>query len=370
MKTRVMEVVASLSRGGAERIATTLARKLDPQHFETAAVALYDAGPGSLKPELDEAQVPVWTLGKRRGLDPRMWTRLARVLRSYGPHVVHTHSYVLRYVWPAAQTAGNAVIVHTIHNVADKEVEWLGRWFNRMAFRSGAVAVAISREVARSFRRVYGHEPDAVIPNGIHLEAYQDCGKRAEWRQAHGFQANDLLIASVARLDPQKDPLSLIRAFEKGLKEDGNCHLLLAGRGSLETEARLLAEAVGLRRRIHFLGTVTDVAAMLAACDIFALSSKWEGSPLAVMEAMAAGLPVVATAVGGVPELVEHEVTGLLVSPGDTARAAEALQSLARNPEKRRRLGTAARQKAVQFSDEKMTSAYGELFERLRETRR
>jgi len=370
VRTRVIEILATLNRGGAERVATTLARKLDPARFETSVAALFDPGPASFKRELDEAQVPVRTLGKSKGLDPRMWPRLARALRDWRPHIVHTHSYVLRYVWPAARMVGRMTIVHTVHNEADKEVDALGRWFNRMAFRSGAVAVAISGEIARSFRRVYGYEPHAVIPNGIDLGAYLDPSKRAEWRAAHGFQQNDLLIASVARLDPQKDPLALIRAFQSGLGEDPGCHLLLAGRGSLEAEARRLAEELGLGGRIHFLGTVTDVPELLSASDLFALSSRWEGSPLAVMEAMAAGLPVVAAAVGGVPELVEHEVTGLLIPPGEVSRAAEVLRALARDPEKRRRLGIAARQKAVQFSIEKMTSAYGELFERVRGTER
>lgn len=370
MKTRVMEILATLNRGGAERIATTLARKLDAERFETAVAALFDPGPASLKAELDTAGVPVRSLGKRKGLDPRMWPRLVQALRDWSPHVVHTHSYVLRYAWPAARMAGRIAIVHTVHNEASKEVDALGRWFNRMAFRSGAVAVAISGEIARSFRRVYGYEPYAVIPNGIDLGAYQDPGKRAAWREAHGFRQNDLLVASVARLDPQKDPLALIRAFHSGLGEEPDCHLLLAGRGSLEAEARRLAEELGLGSRIHFLGTVMDVPAMLAASDLFALSSRWEGSPLAVMEAMAAGLPVVAAAVGGVPELVEHEVTGLLIPPGEVSRAAEALRALARDPEMRRRLGAAGRQKAVQFSDEKMIAAYGELFERVRGSER
>src|SRR5206468_12249652 len=130
-------------------------------------------------------------------------------------------------------------------------------------------SVAISNEVARSFRAVYGTDADAVIPNGVDLAA-----PRTDWRQANGFSAEDVLIVSVARLDPQKNPLLLIDA----LPDDPRCHLLLAGDGELLDAARQKAG-----ERVHLIGVRSDIPDVLAASDIFALASDYEGLPVAVI---------------------------------------------------------------------------------------
>jgi glycosyltransferase involved in cell wall biosynthesis len=117
--------------------------------------------------------------------------------------------------------------------------------------------------------------------------------------------------------------------------------------------------------RTHFLGVRADVAELLSASDIFALASDWEGSPVSVMEAMAAGLPVAATAAGGVPELVEHGVTGLLAAPGDAPALADALAALARDPRRRREFAERSRERALRFSIGTMVAAYSDLFERV-----
>lgn len=335
---RVLEVLATLKRAGAEHVATSLACRLDA---ETAIVSLFDAFPGGYEPLLERSGVRVWHLGKRPGLDPRMFPRLARVMREFRPDVVHTHSYVLRYVLPVARRAR---IVHTVHNVAGREVDAFGRVVHRIAWRRGAVPVAVSKEVACSFRRVYGFEPE-LIPNGIDTAAYRRPPTRA---------GEELVVVSVARLDPQKNPLGLIEAFERVPRG----RLVLAGAGSL-------LEAVRGRPRVEAPGAVEDVPDLLASADIFALASDWEGSPVAIMEAMAAGLPVVATAVGGVPELVEHGVTGLLVPRGDMRALGDALAALAADPARRRSMGDAARRSAARFALGPMVSAYAALFRRL-----
>jgi len=223
----------------------------------------------------------------------------------------------------------------------------------------------VGHAIARSFHRVYGFEVAATIPNGVGLSFYRRPGAREAWRSAHGFHGDDVLIVSVARLDPQKDPLGLIQAFAHGLGRDSRCHLLLAGSGYLENAARACAERCGVSGRVHLLGVCSDVPDLLSAADFFALASRWEGSPLAVMEAMAARLPVVATAVGEVPELVATGVSGLLVPPGSIEMMGEALASLAHDGERRRAMGEAAGVRAAGFGVEAMVQAYEDLFERM-----
>jgi len=231
-------------------------------------------------------------------------------------------------------------------------------------------AVAVGEQVRHSLRELYGAEPAATIPNGIDSNAFRRPGARQQWRQENGFTEGDFLIASVARLEPQKNPLGLIESFAQafGAQAFGDAphwRLLLAGDGSLRETAREYSTRRGVGARVHFLGVRVDVAEMLAACDLFALSSNWEGSPLAVMEAMAAGLPVVATAVGSVPELVADGETGLLVTPGDERSFAVALASLACNPGRRHELAAAAVRHAAAFSVDAMVASYAGLFERL-----
>jgi glycosyltransferase involved in cell wall biosynthesis len=285
-----------------------------------------------------------------------MWTRLARVFREFRPDITHTHSYLLRYAFPVRQ----GTMVHTVHNVAGEEP---GRVVNRLAFRRGVLPVAVSQRVADSFLKTYGFTPAATIPNGIDIPCFHKPEARGEWRRSQGFADADVLILSVARLEPQKAPLDLIQAFARGCAQ---AHLLMAGDGSLLEAARMCAGHCGVAGRVRFLGVRSDVPEMLASADIFALASRWEGSPLALMEAMAARLPVVATSVGGVPELVEDGVTGILVPAGDTDALGQALARLAHDPERRRAMGVAAGVRATRFSVDAMVASYSELFERCR----
>jgi glycosyltransferase involved in cell wall biosynthesis len=356
---RVLEVLASLQRAGAERVAVSLACGLGRPEFETEVVSLYDAAPGGFEPVLEASGIPVWHLGKRRGLDPRMWTRLRQVIRRFRPAIIHTHSYVLRYVLPAA---GEARTVHTVHNLADREVDLLGRAIHRVAFRWGTLPVALGPEMARSFRAVYGREPAAVIPNGIDAARCHVPESREAWRRAHGFNSDDVLIVSVARLAQQKNPLALIDAFAAGPAHAVRCHLLLAGAGPLLEAARARAAAQGIAGRVHFLGVVSAIPELLSACDVFTLASDWEGSPVAVLEAMAARLPVVATAVGGVPDLVEVGRTGLLIPPGDVQALGAALASLVDDRARRSQFGEAGAARAASFDQSVMVASYAALF--------
>jgi glycosyltransferase involved in cell wall biosynthesis len=185
---------------------------------------------------------------------------------------------------------------------------------------------------------------------------------RIEWRTRQHFAQDAVLFTCVGRLEPQKNPLMLVRAF--AALDDPRAHLILLGEGSLHKELVTFIRERELRQRVHLLGKRMDIPECLAASDVFVLSSNWEGNPLAVMEAMAGGLPVIGTAVGGVPELVWSGQHGILVDPGDDAAFGRAMRVLLNNVEKRLTMAEAARVRAKEaFDVEAMVRGYMAIYE-------
>ena len=368
---RVLHVVSDFRQGGAEQVAASLLRTLNPEQFDARALALRGPFGSASERTLAEDGIPVWYMGKARGLDPLVLARVARTMARFRPHVVHTHTYALRYALPYELFRRPPAMVHTVHNLADKEIDWYGRWVHRLAFKRGVLPVAIASEVADSIRRVYGIDTPPLIPNGIPVETYRSPSiDREGWRNNEGFAPTDILFVCVAWLRPQKNPALLLEAFRRGPAFDPRAHLLFAGiadsqSGGLQAELERRIGASGLRERVHLLGLRSDVPELLNAADVFVLGSDYEGNPLAVLEAMSAGKPVVSTAVGGVPELVEGGC-GLLVPPRNARALSEAMRHMLENPEARRSMGEASARRAVErFDLSVMTGAYEDLYKRL-----
>ncbi len=363
---RVLHVVPDLVPYGLENMVAGLCTK-SGAGIRTGVVSLYGEVEGSLAPKLRDAGVPVFHLDKKRGFDPRMFTRFDSVIRRFRPDVVHTHNYVLRYTLPSCLLRGVAARVHTIHNVADHEVDRIGVGMQKLVFPATVHPVAIAGEVARSFQRVYGYEPPSTIPNGVPLEKFRAArGLRTFWRRKERIPESATVILCVARLFEQKNHKTLLSAFAQAVEYVPDALLLLAGDGELLGNLEAQARDLGVQDRVRFLGRRSDIAHALAASDIFALASLWEGNPLSVMEAMAAGRPGVVTRVGAIPELVRHGEDGLIVDPGDTRAMTEALVRLCADPELRRLMGDSARERAQErFSEEAMVDSYERLYRRL-----
>jgi glycosyltransferase involved in cell wall biosynthesis len=292
--------------------------------------------------------------------------RVARTMGHFRPQVVHTHTYVLRYAFPYMLCRRVPAMVHTVHNLAEREVEWYERWVHQLAFRRGVLPVAIAREVADSIRRVYGIDDVTLIPNGIPVDTFRAPSiDRERWRNKEGFAPTDVLFVCVAALRPQKNPALLLEAFHRGAASDPRARLLFVGEGDLKSELERQIGALGLQERVHLLGLRSDVPEMLNAADVFVLSSDYEGNPLAVLEAMAAGKPMICTAVGGVPELVEGEC-GLLVPPRDAQALSKAMSYMLESPKARQTMGGASARRAVERFDLRvMTEAYEDLYREL-----
>jgi len=347
-KVRVMHVVPNFGPGGAERLVVDLLGAFDPNRFEVAAASLYPESGTMLEREIREKGIEVFYLSKRRGPDPRMIPQLHRLFCSFRPDVVHTHLYVLRYTLLPTLLSRVPARAHTVHNIAQKEVDGIGKLVHRIAFRlASVVPVSISQEVADTVRATYGrniHTP--LIYNGIPTKQFVSKTARSATPKGKSH-----VWIHIGRFAPQKNHLLLVEAFALAVREHPEMELWLVGDGPLRAAVEAAVTELDLEAKTSFLGLRADVPQLMASSDALVLSSGWEGLPLTVLEAMAAGKPVVATAVGGVPELVEDGATGILVPPGDAKALAQGLLRLAQDPDLRRRMGRAAQKRAIERFD-------------------
>jgi glycosyltransferase involved in cell wall biosynthesis len=367
-KARVLQLIPSLPVGGAERMLLQLVTHLDRARYELTVVSLHRLG-SSMERDFAAAGFEVVFLEKRLGFDGRMFARIARALRRAHPDIVHTHRPVLHYALPSLLGRLRRRTVHTVHNIAEREVMGAAKVGHWLAIRAGVAPIAICGAVADGIRRVYGVPARAIIPNGIPVAAFSAPRvPRQEWRRLQGIPDDAILFTCVARLSAQKNVGVLVQAFA-ALGRRPDRMLLLCGDGEGQGRLEDAAKRLGVADRVRFLGSRPDVPEVLGASDVFVLPSLYEGHPLSVMEAMAAGRPVIATAVGGVPEVVRPGETGLLVAPGDFQALATAMERLAGDAAERERLGrNGARIAAERFDVSQMAAAYDRLYQELLST--
>jgi len=380
---RVLQLIDSFGVGGAERLVATLATKLDPERFSVIPCAIGAGGP--LVEEFRAAGVPYHVLGiQRRSVltGPlfladlrRVVTALARTLREDAVDIIHCHmteGTLLGLL--GARRAGLRGICATVHNVivASPRRTWdLRRWLlqramdsvfarvDRIITVSAQVATTIQRSTKIPGRRV------VTIPNGVEAERYHRAEDRRELRQRLGLADSRPLAITVGRLVPQKGHTYLFAALAR-LPEARRPLTLIVGDGPDRAMLQSRVVELGLAQDVQFLGNRTDVPLLLGAADIFVLPSLWEGLPLVLLEAMAAGVPTVITAVGGNPEVIEDGKSGLLVPPADASALATAMRALLDDPQQRASIRQHARQRFDRhFSMQQFVRAHERLYEEL-----
>ncbi|EIW00666.1 glycosyltransferase [Thermoanaerobacter siderophilus] len=366
-RVKVLQIIPNFGYGGAERLTVNLMKYLDKERYEIRAISMFGPLHTELEKILKNENIPVYYLGKKKGFDPRMFFRIDKIIKSFKPHIVHTHRYVLRYVLPSLLLHKVPVKVHTVHNIAEKEVDKVGKLVHKIAFSFGVIPISISRLVSESLTSVYGIKNIPLILNGIPVEYYQKVNiSREEWREKEGFQKEDFLFVNIARLAPQKNQALLIEAFAKGPAKHDNSKLIIVGNGEERERLEEITKLHRLEKKVYFLGIRTDIPDILNASDVFVLSSDWEGNPLSVMEAMAAGRPVIATSVGGVPELIQNNITGILVPPKNVNAFSKAMLMLIENKDLCQKLGEKAKEVAEkEFDISVMVKKYEKLYESL-----
>jgi glycosyltransferase involved in cell wall biosynthesis len=360
-RIKVMQVTWSLVAGGAEIYAFTIARNLAAERYTTELCAL-DQG-GALEDEIKRQGIPYRVMNRRQGIDLRLIWRLYRLFAKTRPRIIQTHHFnQLFYSFIGARLVG-ARLVHTEHSLEDYE----GRRKMRIALRLLSIfcrkVIAIGDD-SESFMREQVGIPEkklTVIRAGIDLKAFNESKREA--RAALGLGATERVVTIIARLYPEKNHKLLLAAFAEVCKQVTDARLLIVGEG-IEREA-IQAEItrLELKERVRMLGVRRDVAKILAATDVFALSSDREGLPIVALEAMAASRPVVSTAVGDLPLVINDRETGYLVPPNDAHALASALIELLNDESLATRIGEAARASVQPFGLETMISRYQNLYE-------
>ncbi len=342
---RILLVVDSLDIGGAEWHVVDLASALRRKGYEVSVAC---SVVGELSGLLERAGIPVRLLLRRlvkRRLSTAFAWKLRRCVKEGRFDLVHAHIYASATAAAIATLGAGVPLVITEHT----EAPWRSRrarWTSRWVYRRAEHIIAVSKAIHRLLIEGYAVPPDrvTVIPSAVvpvpDAPTHASPEIPAEWQEGP-------LIGRVARLQPEKGIATFLEAAARVSALFPEARFLVIGDGPLRRELEALAGRLGLDRRVHFLGFRPDARALIELLDVLVVSSLSDGTPLVVLEAMAAAVPVVGSAVGGIPDQIRHEREGLLVPPGDLVALGDALLRLLRSPTYARRLGEAGRQRAA-----------------------
>ncbi|MFQ5795733.1 MAG: glycosyltransferase [Candidatus Bipolaricaulia bacterium] len=345
MKIRILHVITTIDVGGAENHLLSLVRGLDRERYQITIA--YLKGRGELRDTLQGLGATVIPMKMRFDTDVRVLGRLLRLIRTHRYHIVHTHlPRADLYGILAARLTGVPAILSSKHNVywalRRNPYRSIHRWISSFCDR----IIVISGYVG-AFMAEIGLDPERIttVRYGLDPSPYARLNDRAPIRKEFGIEPETSLVGTIARLTEQKGLLHLIRAFANVLKQAPASWLLIVGRGELETEMKRLTRELEIEEHVIFAGFRTDIPAILAEFDLFVLPSLWEGFGLVLLEAMAANLPIVATAVTAIPEVVTDGETGILVPPGDVPALSDAMLKLIQDRDLARAMGRAGRRR-------------------------
>jgi glycosyltransferase involved in cell wall biosynthesis len=364
-RIRLMQITHDLAIGGLQRVVANICRTIDRDRFDVQVLCLRALGPFAA--DIERLGIKVTLIPQTGRTDYLSCLKVARVLRAERIEVIHTHNtqpFVDGTL--GALLSGVRTIVHTDHarEFPDKRRYMLAeRAMSLCAYRVVGVSDHTSANLER-YEKIATAKIE-TIPNGIDGSAFDIAVDRQAKRRELGLPADALVLGIGVRLSDQKGIAYLLQAMPEIVARVPRAVLVVAGEGPLEHDLKAQAERLALGSHVTFVGPRLDVPELLKVFDLYVLPSLWEGLPMVLLEAMAAGCPVVATSVGGVPSAIESGVNGLLVPPRDPAALARALVRVLQDETLRRRFALAGKQAfAARFSAETMTRRYERLYRR------
>jgi len=380
MTTKVLHPITRLIIGGAQENTMLTAQLLDKAQWDVEIVAGPQTGSeGSLIEAVQERGIslilePTMVRELNPIKDLLALIRLTQLMRRGRYTIVHTHSSKAGILgrW-AAKFAGVPIIVHTVHGWAHHERQHplLRAYYillEKLTLPITDQMIAVtSKDIDKGLRDGIGKSTNyLIIRSGIELERFgHPQVPREATRAAWGIPQEATVVGSVTRLSPQKAPLDFVQAAALVARDYPDTYFVMVGDGPLRQEVEALATQLGIADRLVLTGLRRDVPELLAAFDLFALSSLWEGLPRVLPQAMATSLPIVATACDGSAEAIEEGVNGFLVPPGEPAVLAQRLCQLIAQPRLAQQMGAAGYARVQEFSDRGMVSAIANLYTKL-----
>jgi len=343
----ILQVVDTTGIGGAEKLVVTFAREACQRNIPVTVACLKSVSGPSIEPEIRALGVPVRFFVAPRLLAPGRFVKFWDFLRRGDFDIVHTHLLYANVLGCVAARWSRIPAIATLHSISQEPRHYhpLRDAFETAALRFAASNVlAVGYEVADTHQKRIPGKPIVVIPNGVERAAPLSPEQRLALRRdmVGGGDPARTLCLSVGRLMPAKGFSDLLTAFQKVVQSAPVACLAIAGSGGLAEELQNQIVNLGLSAHVRMLGARNDIPQLMAASDLFTLASHWEGLPLTILEAMMAGLPIAATAVGDIPRVVMPDA-GILVAPQSPDELAQALLALIEHPERRRQMGAQGR---------------------------
>ena len=354
---RIVQVMPEFGLAGAEIMCENLTYQLQKLGHEVTVISMYNFH-SAITERLEKSGVEVRYMNKKSGIDFSQILKMKKLFKEIRPDVVHTHRYCAQYAIPAAILAGVKRRVHTVHNIAQKENITMARKLNKFFFKfCSLVPVALSDLIRNSIVEEYGFEDEKipVIFNGIDL---LKCVPKEEYSITGNFK-----ILHIGRFSEQKNHIGLIKAFHEFYKSHSDSELWLIGDGEKRPEIEQYVNENGMASCVKFLGLQSNVYGFLQEADIFVLPSNYEGIPITLIEAMGTGLPIVATNVGGVSDMLKNGENAIIIK-NDIDEIVKSFEDYYNDKQKRETYGKKAKERAIAFSAETMAEKYAELYKK------
>lgn len=352
---KIIQIMPEFGLAGAETMCENLSYELVKAGHKVIVVSMYSFH-SAITDRMEKRGIDIRYLGKKHGLDVSMVAKFYRIFKEEKPDVVHTHRYVMRYTVPASVMAKVPRMVHTVHNVAEKECGKIDQLINRFFYKyCKVIPVALTEYIRNTISQVYSL-PITEIPiifNGINIEK---CIAKDDY-SVH----KPMKILHIGRFAEAKNHIELIKGFNLFKSEYPDSQLILIGDGELKEQVKELIQELHISDSVNLLGLQPEVNMFLNEADIFILPSLYEGMPMTLIEAMATGLPIITTPVGGIVDMLEDGSEAIFTGT-DSESIADSIGMLVNNFELRRSLGQAALIRARQFSAKTMAEKYLALY--------